>query len=88
MWYLNKQGDAYLIKDLVALKISDTYESSMTTTHQIQAFSENRVGSVCDCLILETFLTRESCLTFKKWFLSNYIMGTTCINYHDFLSEA
>jgi hypothetical protein len=83
MWYVNKQNDAYLIKDLVALKMSDSDNSDNKTVYEIRAFSENQVGVICDYLILEIFSTRGECLTFIKWFLSNYIIGTTSIEYHN-----
>ncbi len=79
MWYTDKEGDAYLIKDLKELRISENPQDDDTIAYNIEASFEST-----DDITLATLPTREDCFKFRDWFLTNYIRNEAYIIFANF----
>lgn len=76
MWYIDKEGDAYLVKDLVSLTISENFQDDATTAYDIDAKFE-----MLDSDTLVTLPSKEECYKFRDWFLANYLRNESIINF-------
>lgn len=68
MWYIDKEGDAYLIKDLVEITIAENFQDDDTLAYDINAKFE-----ILDSITLATLPTKEESFKFRDAFLQSYI---------------